>query len=49
MRLAQLLADTRRVALVGLAKNTGKTETLAAIIASPTARTSAAARPPRRP
>ena len=43
MRLAQLLADTRRVALVGLAKNTGKTETLAAIIASPTARTSAAA------
>ena len=33
MRLAQLLADTRRVALVGLAKNTGKTETLAAIVA----------------
>ena len=33
MRLAQLLADTRRVALVGLAKNTGKTETLAAILA----------------
>ena len=37
MRLAQLLADTRRVALVGLAKNTGKTETLAAIIAETTA------------
>jgi hypothetical protein len=33
VRLAQLLADTRRVALVGLAKNTGKTETLAAIVA----------------
>jgi len=30
--LARLLADTRRVALVGLAKNTGKTETLAAIV-----------------
>jgi hypothetical protein len=30
--LADLLADTRRVALVGLAKNTGKTETLAAIL-----------------
>jgi len=31
-RLADLLACTRRVALVGLAKNTGKTETLAAIL-----------------
>jgi hypothetical protein len=31
-RLADLLAATRRVALVGLAKNTGKTETLAAIL-----------------
>jgi hypothetical protein len=31
-RLANLLAGTRRVALVGLAKNTGKTETLAAIL-----------------
>jgi len=31
--LTDLLADTRRVALVGLAKNTGKTETLAAILA----------------
>jgi hypothetical protein len=31
-RLADLLAGTRRVALVGLAKNTGKTETLAAIL-----------------
>jgi hypothetical protein len=32
VQLADLLADTRRVALVGLAKNTGKTETLAAIL-----------------
>lgn len=32
-RLTDLLAGTRRVALVGLAKNTGKTETLAAILA----------------
>jgi hypothetical protein len=32
MRLSELLARTRRVALVGLAKNTGKTETLAAIL-----------------
>jgi predicted regulator of Ras-like GTPase activity (Roadblock/LC7/MglB family) len=32
-RLADLLAATRRLALVGLAKNTGKTETLAAILA----------------
>jgi hypothetical protein len=31
-RLADLLAGTRRLALVGLAKNTGKTETLAAIL-----------------
>jgi hypothetical protein len=31
-RLADLLAGTRRVALVGLAKNTGKTETLVAIL-----------------
>ena len=31
-RLADLLAATRRLALVGLAKNTGKTETLAAIL-----------------
>jgi hypothetical protein len=31
-RLADLLEGTRRVALVGLAKNTGKTETLAAIL-----------------
>jgi hypothetical protein len=30
--LSDLLADTSRVALVGLAKNTGKTETLAAIL-----------------
>jgi hypothetical protein len=30
--LAELLAGTRRVALVGLAKNTGKTETLVAIL-----------------
>ena len=30
--LSDLLAGTRRVALVGLAKNTGKTETLAAIL-----------------
>jgi hypothetical protein len=32
-RLQQLLAPTPRLALVGLAKNTGKTETLAAILA----------------
>lgn len=32
-RLTDLLAGTRRVALVGLAKNTGKTVTLAAILA----------------
>src|SRR5438874_1858800 len=32
-RLAQLISPARRVALVGLAKNTGKTETLAAILA----------------
>ncbi len=32
-RLADLVAATRRLALVGLAKNTGKTETLAAILA----------------
>jgi hypothetical protein len=32
-RLAGLLEDTRRLALVGLAKNTGKTETLTAILA----------------
>jgi hypothetical protein len=32
-RLTDLLAGTRRLALVGLAKNTGKTETLAAILA----------------
>ena len=31
-RLADLIAGTRRLALVGLAKNTGKTETLAAIL-----------------
>jgi hypothetical protein len=31
-RLSDLLAGTRRLALVGLAKNTGKTETLAAIL-----------------
>jgi len=31
--LTDLLGDTRRLALVGLAKNTGKTETLAAILA----------------
>ncbi len=31
-RLSELLTDTRRVALVGLAKNTGKTETLAALL-----------------
>jgi hypothetical protein len=31
-RLSELLADTRALALVGLAKNTGKTETLAAIL-----------------
>ncbi len=31
-RLAELIAPTRRVALVGLAKNTGKTETLAALL-----------------
>jgi hypothetical protein len=31
-RLAQLLAPIRRLALVGLAKNTGKTETLAALL-----------------
>jgi hypothetical protein len=30
--LTDLLADSRRIALVGLAKNTGKTETLAAIL-----------------
>jgi hypothetical protein len=30
--LSQLIAPTRRLALVGLAKNTGKTETLAAIL-----------------
>ena len=30
--LSELLADTRALALVGLAKNTGKTETLAAIL-----------------
>jgi len=32
-RLTDLLAHTQRLALVGLAKNTGKTETLAAILA----------------
>jgi hypothetical protein len=32
-RLTALLSGTRRVALVGLAKNTGKTETLTAILA----------------
>jgi hypothetical protein len=32
-RLSELLSDTRRLALVGLAKNTGKTETLTAILA----------------
>jgi hypothetical protein len=32
-RLTDLLAGTRRVALVGLAKNTGKTQTLGAILA----------------
>ncbi len=32
-RLASLLSDTARLALVGLAKNTGKTETLASILA----------------
>jgi hypothetical protein len=32
-RLAALLSGTRRLALVGLAKNTGKTETLTAILA----------------
>jgi hypothetical protein len=32
-RLSELLAPSRRLALVGLAKNTGKTETLAAILA----------------
>ncbi|MGA2320450.1 MAG: hypothetical protein ABSG95_06875 [Solirubrobacteraceae bacterium] len=32
-RLSDLLSSTRRLALVGLAKNTGKTETLAAILA----------------
>jgi hypothetical protein len=31
-RLSDLLVDTRKLALVGLAKNTGKTETLAAIL-----------------
>ncbi|HXP37320.1 MAG TPA: hypothetical protein VN817_06105, partial [Solirubrobacteraceae bacterium] len=31
-RLSELLAGTRSLALVGLAKNTGKTETLAAIL-----------------
>jgi hypothetical protein len=31
-RLSELLSDTRRLALVGLAKNTGKTETLTAIL-----------------
>jgi hypothetical protein len=31
-RLSDLVAGTRRLALVGLAKNTGKTETLAAIL-----------------
>ncbi len=31
--LSELIASARRVALVGLAKNTGKTETLAAILA----------------
>ncbi len=33
VRLSELLAGTRRLALVGLAKNTGKTVTLAAILA----------------
>lgn len=33
MRLSDLIAPVRRLALVGLAKNTGKTETLAAILA----------------
>jgi hypothetical protein len=32
VRLSELLAGTRALALVGLAKNTGKTETLAAIL-----------------
>jgi hypothetical protein len=31
-RLSELVSDTRALALVGLAKNTGKTETLAAIL-----------------
>ena len=30
--LSELTASTRRLALVGLAKNTGKTETLAALL-----------------
>ena len=33
-QLTDLLAGTRRVALVGLAKNTGKTQTLATILPS---------------
>jgi len=33
VRLSELVAGTRALALVGLAKNTGKTETLAAILA----------------
>jgi hypothetical protein len=41
VRLTDLLSGTRRLALVGLAKNTGKTETLAAILAEH----AAAARP----
>src|SRR5277367_885417 len=32
-RLSELLSGARRLALVGLAKNTGKTETLTAILA----------------
>jgi hypothetical protein len=37
-RLSELTADTRALALVGLAKNTGKTETLAAILREHAAR-----------
>ena len=44
-QLAELTAPARRLALVGLAKNTGKTETLAALLRELQARAVASASP----
>ena len=44
--LSELTASTRRLALVGLAKNTGKTETLAALLRELEAMAGASASPP---